>query len=258
MKRDKNKTYLKDFVYFSKIKLIKKSKIFFLKRFSLNRNYFPKSLNKKSIKTASLLSLYTSSSSSFIAFIVFVKHQQTTLSKLWKISFGQILQQSTNWLLKFLKSPQQQLEIQPHPKPQQQRQLGSSNGNSNTINTTNTSKQKTMPCLGSIKHHNVCPAYCDCEFPLTTKISSYRGFIPDLVKCRCGEDDAATHSLDWIWHNPNDATKQIQGQDIVFHPTFSQGTAIVRGEQPLAADMLHFWEIRVLTSLSGTDVVSRI
>lgn len=102
----------------------------------------------------------------------------------------------------------------------------------------------------------ICPAYCDCEFPKSTAVAGYKGHVPDLVKCRCGEDDPNTHTISWNWHESTESDTQIIGPDVTFHPTYSQGTAIVRGEQPLAANMMHFWEMRVLTALSGTDVVS--
>ncbi|XP_075161031.1 SPRY domain-containing SOCS box protein 3 [Haematobia irritans] len=103
------------------------------------------------------------------------------------------------------------------------------------------------------------PAYCDCEFPTSSIVVGYRGPISDLVKCRCGEDDAAYHSIKWHWHKHPESDISLDehqdSYDCTFHPIYSQGTAIVRGEQPLAPNMMHFWEIRILTALSGTDVM---
>ncbi|XP_037821589.1 SPRY domain-containing SOCS box protein 3 [Lucilia sericata] len=116
----------------------------------------------------------------------------------------------------------------------------------------------THPCYranGYSRLSSTCPAYCDCEFPKTTAVACYKGHIPDMIKCRCGEDDPATHTVHWNWYECPESDTVIKGQDVTFHPTYSQGTAVVRGEQPLAAGMLHFWEMRILTALSGTDVM---
>ncbi|XP_030573081.1 SPRY domain-containing SOCS box protein 3 [Drosophila novamexicana] len=98
-----------------------------------------------------------------------------------------------------------------------------------------------------------CPGFCDCRFPSCIDVANHKGHIPDLVKCRCGEDSA--NGLQWQWHQVEESDAQIIGRDIIFHPTYSQGTAIVRGEQPLQQDKVHFWEMRVITALAGTDVM---
>jgi SPRY domain-containing SOCS box protein 3 len=111
-----------------------------------------------------------------------------------------------------------------------------------------------------------CPSYCDCEFPNCVSLISYKGYIPDLVKCRCGEDVTNTPSMHWLWHQQSieeDGTDAIaatadtlvRGGDITFHQIYSQGTAIVRGERELKVGMVHFWEMRIITALAGTDVM---
>ncbi|XP_005185747.1 SPRY domain-containing SOCS box protein 3 isoform X2 [Musca domestica] len=102
---------------------------------------------------------------------------------------------------------------------------------------------------------SVCAAYCDCEFPKSTIVAGYKGHVPDLIKCRCGEDDPAYHCINWHWHQQSELDIHLEGPNVTFHPTYSQGTAIVRGEEPLAPNMMHFWEMRILTALSGTDVM---
>ncbi|XP_034659654.1 SPRY domain-containing SOCS box protein 3 [Drosophila subobscura] len=97
-------------------------------------------------------------------------------------------------------------------------------------------------------------AFCDCSFPNCIEVTNHKGLIPDLVKCRCGEDiDGNVHP--WRWHQSEESDALINDRDIVFHPTFSQGTAIVRGDRPLKPGMVHFWEMRVITALAGTDVM---
>ncbi|XP_055906153.1 SPRY domain-containing SOCS box protein 3 [Eupeodes corollae] len=96
------------------------------------------------------------------------------------------------------------------------------------------------------------PPFCDCPFPKCTAITAFKGNIPDLVTCRCGEEDCNT--MEWQWDH-SDPEKMIHGPDITFHPIYSQGTTIVRGDKPLKPQMVHFWEIRIITILSGTDVM---
>lgn len=111
-----------------------------------------------------------------------------------------------------------------------------------------------MPLLPSTDQALRCLGFCDCRFPSCIDVANHKGYIPDLVTCRCGED--AGNGLQWQWHKTEDSDAQIADRDIIFHPTYSQGTSIVRGERPLQHDKVHFWEMRVITALAGTDVVS--
>lgn len=105
-----------------------------------------------------------------------------------------------------------------------------------------------------MKLENICPAYCDCEFPKCTEMSTYNvPHITDSVKCRCGEEDS--HRLEWQWAQPQDSDIAVSGADVTFHPIYSQGTAIVRGSKPLKSNAVHFWEVRIITVLTGTDVM---
>ncbi|EDV40138.1 uncharacterized protein Dana_GF24101 [Drosophila ananassae] len=96
--------------------------------------------------------------------------------------------------------------------------------------------------------------FCDCPFPNSIEVTNHKGHIPDLVKCRCGEDVPGNVSP-WRWHVSEESDALVTDRDIIFHPTFSQGTAIVRGEHALKPGMVHFWEMRVITALAGTDVM---
>ena len=44
------------------------------------------------------------------------------------------------------------------------------------------------------------------------------------------------------------------GKDIRFHPTYSTGTAAVRGDTPLLPKLHHYWEVRMGSVIFGTDV----
>lgn len=85
--------------------------------------------------------------------------------------------------------------------------------------------------------------------------------------CRCGE--WRRPSLCWTWDRPphgshtatdvriSDAgTGTDSGQRVLFHPVYSAGTAVVRSDRPLAAGELNYFEVKVLTRMTGTDVVS--
>lgn len=73
--------------------------------------------------------------------------------------------------------------------------------------------------------------------------------------CRCGEDTCQT--INWTWD-----TEAVQPQTIInnqtvqFHPIYSQGTSVIRSNQPLAPNMIHYWEVKIVHWLSGTDLVS--
>lgn len=78
------------------------------------------------------------------------------------------------------------------------------------------------------------------------------------LECNCGE----THNVfDWNWADENCLTdKRLYNnmREVIFHPYYSTGTAAVRGELSLKANAHYYWEIKVLTKLYGTDVVSSI
>ncbi|XP_017035174.1 SPRY domain-containing SOCS box protein 3 [Drosophila kikkawai] len=96
---------------------------------------------------------------------------------------------------------------------------------------------------------------CNCRFPSSIEVAHYRGRIPDLVSCRCGEDAAGSVNP-WEWCvEDNTNVIVIDERDIIFHPRRSNGTAIARGSRPLKAGMVHCWETLVMTPLVGTDVM---
>ncbi|XP_037041704.1 SPRY domain-containing SOCS box protein 3 isoform X2 [Bradysia coprophila] len=90
--------------------------------------------------------------------------------------------------------------------------------------------------------NNRSPAFCKCSQA-----------VAEL--CECGEKDS--RSLDWLWHIESDEVSNllIYGQTVVFHPTFSQGTAAVKGSTSLDKNMIHHWEIKILSDMTGTDLM---
>nr|XP_019531815.1 SPRY domain-containing SOCS box protein 3 [Aedes albopictus]XP_019531816.1 SPRY domain-containing SOCS box protein 3 [Aedes albopictus] len=94
--------------------------------------------------------------------------------------------------------------------------------------------------------------FCNCEYPAVTRS---RHTDKKIERCRCGEDSSTR--FDWTWDvdcgHPD--TKITNGTEIVFHPVYSQGTAVIRGTQPLQQGMHHYWEIKILSQLAGTDIM---
>lgn len=94
--------------------------------------------------------------------------------------------------------------------------------------------------------------FCNCEYPAATRS---RHSSNKVERCRCGEDTSSR--LDWTWEclGGHPDTKVINGTEIVFHPVYSQGTSVIRGTQPLQQGRHHYWEIKILSQLAGTDIM---
>jgi len=72
-------------------------------------------------------------------------------------------------------------------------------------------------------------------------------------------DDGKTASThDWTW-DAKDRSKSVvleqQNTQVVFHPTYSSGTAAVFGSLPLISPHHHYWEVKMLSPVYGTDVM---
>lgn len=102
-------------------------------------------------------------------------------------------------------------------------------------------------------------AFCNCSRNVSddkqccnTRRSSESSIPLDI--CRCGEGTCKT--LNWLWDKE---LKQPQtlfiGETVSFHPCYSQGSSVVRGECELAKDQIHYWEIKIVHWFSGTDLV---
>lgn len=94
--------------------------------------------------------------------------------------------------------------------------------------------------------------FCNCEYPAATRS---RHTANKVERCRCGED--ASTRFDWSWDIDcgHPETRITNGMEIVFHPVYSQGTSVIRGTQPLQPGMHHYWEIKILSQLAGTDIM---
>lgn len=72
--------------------------------------------------------------------------------------------------------------------------------------------------------------------------------------CKCGEDTCTT--IDWSWDTQNVQPQTfIDNHTVEFHPFYSQGSSVVRSNQHLLRNMIHYWEIKIAHWFSGTDLV---
>lgn len=91
--------------------------------------------------------------------------------------------------------------------------------------------------------------YC-CGKCYPTKLAS------EMFLCKCGED---AKSYEWHWQKEEDLNNTLISNDdreVLFHPIYSSGTAAVRGNAPFQKNMHYYWEIKMISNLYGTDVVS--
>jgi SPRY domain-containing SOCS box protein 3 len=67
---------------------------------------------------------------------------------------------------------------------------------------------------------------------------------------------------EWTWDKTAQTSSSsvliLEDQEVHFHPGYSSGTAAVRGNKPFVGGSVYYWEIKVLTPLYGTDVVSDV
>lgn len=64
---------------------------------------------------------------------------------------------------------------------------------------------------------------------------------------------------EWAWDKELATATTLLSNDnreVRFHPGYSSGTAAIRGDSPFQHGHIYYWEIKMLTALYGTDVVS--
>lgn len=98
--------------------------------------------------------------------------------------------------------------------------------------------------------HSKCPVpgwCCNCKEFVRTDV---------IWQCHCYED---VKEYDWKWQDGDDSSVVLSNEDrdVFFHPFYSSGTAVVRGNTPLIENKHYYWEIKILSNLYGTDVVSK-
>lgn len=68
---------------------------------------------------------------------------------------------------------------------------------------------------------------------------------------------------EWRWQQPDGESQDCVAfendhKQVTFHPTYSSGTAAVRGDTAFNRDYHYYWEIKMLTDTYGTDIVTII
>lgn len=64
---------------------------------------------------------------------------------------------------------------------------------------------------------------------------------------------------EWTWdkeHTTYTTVLSEQDLEVKFHNGFSYGTAAIRGNKALEKGRLHYWEVKMLTPIYGTDIVN--
>ncbi|XP_062525866.1 SPRY domain-containing SOCS box protein 3 isoform X1 [Bombyx mori] len=94
--------------------------------------------------------------------------------------------------------------------------------------------------------------YCPCW-------SKRSGPVPwkNLNLCTCGEEQ---NLKEWSWERPPyvGSSWLVLTNDlkqVTFHPFYSSGTAVVRGNCPMIHNYHYYWEIKMLTDTYGTDIL---
>ncbi|XP_049295034.1 SPRY domain-containing SOCS box protein 3 isoform X1 [Anopheles funestus] len=109
---------------------------------------------------------------------------------------------------------------------------------------------KNVTFLRTSSNDNWSVPFCKCEYPNETR---WKVSAKKAIPCRCGED--TSRRLDWTWDKHLTMETVVSGTEVIFHPVYSQGTSIVRGNQPLHRGRHHYWELKILSPLSGTDIM---
>lgn len=99
---------------------------------------------------------------------------------------------------------------------------------------------------------DTAPPFCKCSKRMVDR----RLATNDLLKnsCSCGEE---FDGKKWTWDVAEGRSDVVMQDNVLtFHPIYSQGTAVVKGEVPLEHGMQHYWEVKIMSFLTGTDLVS--
>lgn len=78
--------------------------------------------------------------------------------------------------------------------------------------------------------------------------------IDGKLQCNCA--DSGLYNWCWERHADTCAILTDNDREVNFHPVYSSGTTALRGNHPFKKNLHHFWEMKMLTFLYGTDVVS--
>ncbi|GAB1868059.1 SPRY domain-containing SOCS box protein 3 [Camponotus japonicus] len=72
------------------------------------------------------------------------------------------------------------------------------------------------------------------------------------------ENGSFSSNHEWTWDEKCSTSSIKLSNDnltVTFHPVYSTGTAVARGNKPLEKGRHHFWEVLMITQIYGTDVM---
>lgn len=97
------------------------------------------------------------------------------------------------------------------------------------------------------KFENLTFSFCDC----------WPNADEHFIRCSCGEDSKDI-DYEWSWDEASSSDSTVlykENREVRFHPGYSSGTAAVRGDSTFKFGHVYYWEIKILTTLYGTDVM---
>jgi len=91
----------------------------------------------------------------------------------------------------------------------------------------------------------------DCGF---IRLADHEKYCDCTRDCNCGENNVH----EWAWDEslvPNESVLSRQNLEVEFHFAGSSGTSAVRGNKVMDKERHHYWEVKMLTPVYGTDVM---
>jgi len=79
-----------------------------------------------------------------------------------------------------------------------------------------------------------------------------------MVSNNNDDDRSEAERHDWTWDTTCRSQSVLLVQfntQVIFHPTYSSGTAAILGNTPLCSPHHHYWEVKMLSPVYGTDVM---
>ncbi|XP_043273489.1 SPRY domain-containing SOCS box protein 3-like [Venturia canescens] len=87
------------------------------------------------------------------------------------------------------------------------------------------------------------------------RLLNFEGYCSCAIEdCNCGEQNVH----EWSWDETLATSASLLSRknlEVKFHPNYSNGTVAVRGNKPMEKARHHYWEIKMLTPIYGTDVM---
>lgn len=86
-----------------------------------------------------------------------------------------------------------------------------------------------------------------CEIDCLKKIKN------GVLICKCDEENIQHY---WNWKASSNNVVMFADNYITFHPVYSSGTAVIRGDKQFLPNNHYYWEMKLCSQIYGTDIVS--